>query len=263
MADPARERLRQKRSRLEQRIDRWLEWPMVALAALWLVLLIIELVQGISPALERVGFIIWASFVLEFALRLAITGDRRAFLQKNWLTVLTLLLPAIRVLRVMRIARAVRGVRLIRIVGSINRGMTSLGRSLQRRGLPYVAALTVLVLLIGAAGIYAFERDAQPRVLNSYGDALWWTAMLLTTIGSDYWPGSAEGRLLTLFLSLYALGILGYVAASLAAFFVGKESTAERAASAAQAQLRDVHRELTQIREVLTARTGTQSDYMS
>lgn len=47
--------------------------------------------------------------------------------------------------------------------------------------------------------------------------------MLLTTIGSDYWPRTVEGKLLTLGLSLYALGILGYVAASLASFFVGRD----------------------------------------
>ena len=97
---------------------------------------------------------------------------------------------------------------------------------MQRRGLPYVAALTFLVLLLGAAGIYAFEREAEPIMLDSYGDALWWTAMLLTTIGTDYWPRSPEGRLLTLFLSLYALGILGYITASLAAFFIGREAAA-------------------------------------
>ena len=218
--------LEQERSTLEKTLERWLEWPMISLALVWLALLIVELVRGISPTLERLGLIIWLIFIAEFVLRLLIATRKVDFLKRNWFTAATLLLPALRAFRVLRMARALRGVRLVRILGSVNRGMNSLGRTMQRRGLPYVAALTLLVLLLGAAGIYAFERDAEPTMVDSYGDALWWTAMLLTTIGSDYWPRSPEGRLLTLFLSLYALGILGYITASLASFFIGREAAA-------------------------------------
>ena len=68
--------------------------------------------------------------------------------------------------------------------------------------------------------------------------------MLLTTIGTDYWPRSLEARLLTLFLSLYALAILGYVAASLAAFFIGREAEDKRELS----ELRD---EMARLRDQL------------
>ena len=47
--------------------------------------------------------------------------------------------------------------------------------------------------------------------------------MLLTTIGSEYWPESPEGRVLTFLLSLYSLGILGYITATLASLFVEKD----------------------------------------
>ena len=216
--------LDRERSQLEITLERWLEWPMILLAVVWLVLLLIELIHGVSPEVERLGLLIWAIFIAEFVLRLTIASQKLRFLKRNWFTALTLLLPALRAFRVLRIARAMRGVRLVRILGSANRGMNSLGRSMQQRGLPYVAALTLIVLLLGSAGMYAFEREVEASALDSYADALWWTAMLLTTIGSDYWPRSTEGRLLTLFLSLYALGILGYIAASLAAFFIGQQS---------------------------------------
>jgi voltage-gated potassium channel len=218
--------LEQERSTLEENLARWLEWPMTFLALVWLALLIIELVRGVSPALEQLGLIIWGIFIVEFVLRLAISTHRLEFLKRNWFTGVTLLLPALRAFRVLRLARAIRGVRLVRILGSVNRGMNSIGRAMQRRGLSYVVAVTIIVVLLGAAGMYAFERDVEPAVLDSYGDALWWTAMLLTTIGSDYWPRSTEGRLLSLLLSLYALGILGYITATLAAFFVGREAAA-------------------------------------
>lgn len=38
--------------------------------------------------------------------------------------------------------------------------------------------------------MYVFEKD-MPDGLDSYAVALWWTAMLLTSIASEYWPKSA------------------------------------------------------------------------
>jgi voltage-gated potassium channel len=60
--------------------------------------------------------------------------------------------------------------------------MNALRRSLARRGFGYVVGLTVLVLGLGAAGMLSFEPAAEVRGgFTSYGDALWWTAMLLTS----------------------------------------------------------------------------------
>ena len=101
--------------------------------------------------------------------------------------------------------------------------MRSLGASMGRRGFGYVAALTVIVTLAGAAGMYAFENEA-PDGLDSYGEALWWTAMIMTTLGSAYWPQTPEGRVLCLILALYAFGVFGYVTATLATFFVGRDA---------------------------------------
>ena len=54
-------------------------------------------------------------------------------------------------------------------------------------------------------------------------------AMLLTSIGSEYWPRSAEGRILCLLLSLYGFAVLGYVTATLATFFIGRDAENEEA----------------------------------
>jgi voltage-gated potassium channel len=72
--------------------------------------------------------------------------------------------------------------------------------------------------------MYRFEMDAPGGPgFADYSTALWWTAMLLTTMGSEYWPQTAEGRLLCLLLALYAFAIFGYVTAAIAAYFVGKD----------------------------------------
>jgi voltage-gated potassium channel len=73
--------------------------------------------------------------------------------------------------------------------------------------------------------VWAFERDLPAgQGFASFGDALWWTAMILTTMGSGYWPVTAEGRILCLILSAYGMAILGYLTASLETFFLGREA---------------------------------------
>ena len=63
--------------------------------------------------------------------------------------------------------------------------MNALRRTLERRKFGYVAVLTLLVVGLGAAGMLSFEPAGQVQGgFTSYGDALWWTAMLLTSIGS-------------------------------------------------------------------------------
>ncbi len=242
---PPEERLASERRRLLVRVEHWLETPMLVLAGAWLVLTVLELTRGVSPLLARVQQVIWAAFVADFAFRLAIAPDRSRYLGRNWLTLVSLALPALRMVRVVRFARAlraaraVRAVRLVKVVGSVNRGMRALGRTLQRRGFAYVAAATLVVTFAGAAGMAAFE--SHPGGLESYGEALWWTAMLMTTVGSDYWPVSAEGRLLAFLIALFAFTVFGYITATLASLFVGGDVArvgAETAASGEVGELR-------------------------
>jgi len=209
--------------------ERWTERPMQVLGFGWLALLIIELTRGLSPLLAGLSTAIWIVFAIDFAVRLFLAPAKVAYLKRNWLVAFSLLVPARRILRIargvrlLRAAPAVRGFRFVRVIGSLNRGMTALGRSLSRRGLGYVAALTVIVTLVGAAGMHAFERSpAGASGFADYPSSLWWTAMIMTTLGTSDWPQTAEGRALCLILALYGFAVWGYLTASLATYFVGQ-----------------------------------------
>lgn len=237
-------------------LESWLERPMQLLGFIWLALLVVELTRGLSAPLAAISTAIWVIFILDFALRLALAPDRMRYMRKNWLTALSLLVPALRVLRIARAARvlryapAARGVRFVRVVTSVNRAMSALGRTMSRRGLGYVLVLTALVTLTGAAGILAFERELPGgRSLEDYGSALWWTAMLITTMGSDYWPQTGAGRMLCLLLSLYAIGVFGYVTAALASFFVGRDAEAGDAEIAGRSSIEALRADIAELRE--------------
>ena len=244
---------------------------MMFLGFVWLVLLVVELTRGIPRSLESLGTVIWVLFIGDFLLRLWLSPDRSVYVRRNWLTAMSLFLPALRVFRVfamVRLARAARaaralqgvtrGARLLRLVSSVNRGMTALRRSMARRGLGFVILLTGIVAVTGAAGMYAFERDVlDERGLHSFGSALWWTAMLMTTMGSEYWPRSAEGRALCLLLAVYAFAVFGYVTASLATFFIGRDAADPEAELPGADALHALHAEIAALHdEVRTLRSS-------
>lgn len=246
--------LNAERQGLLRQVEDWLETPMIVLGLIWLALLVVELIWGLPRLLELLSTVIWVTFIVDFVIRLTLAPHKLRFLRENWLTAVSLTLPALRIIRTARLlqaTRAVRGVRLVRVVSSANRGMRALSASMSRRGLGYVIAVAFLVLLAGSAGMYGFERDAPETGIKSFGDALWWTAMLMTTIGSEYWPRTPEGRLLCLLLSAFSIAILGYVTASLATFFIGRDAESpdgelagERALAAVQAELAALRAEL-------------------
>ncbi len=246
------------RNALLRDLEAWSRTPMLVLSGVWLALLILEFTRGQSRALEVLGTAIWVVFIAEFALRLILAPRRLSFIAHNWLTVLSLLLPALRLLRVLRVlraARAVRGLRLVRLVGGANRGMNTLRAAMKRRGLGYVLALTLVVTLLGAAGMQALEGAASPDAFASFGDALWWTAMIMTTLGSEGWPRTVEGRILCMGLSLYAFAVFGYITAAFASFFVDRDRQAAPALTIEDVQA--LRAELAHLRDVISPRIPT------
>lgn len=230
IGEPASE-ITRERWRLLRQVEHMLEMPMVILGFVWLALLVFELTGRLPPVWEQVSTAIWVAFIIDFLVQLTLAPLKREFFRKNWLVAVSLAVPALRILRLaralrlVRMARAMRAVRFARVLTGLNRGLRSLRVTMRRRGLGYVLGLTALVSVAGAAGMYAFEHDATQRTgFDSYTSSLWWTLMLLTSLGSEHWPQTGSGRALCLLLSVYGFAVFGYITAALASFFVGRDA---------------------------------------
>ena len=252
------------RWRLLRDLENWLDLPMALLSLAWLGIVVWELVSGSTELLTTVGTVIWIIFIVEFLVRLALAPDKPAFLKRSWLTIIALVVPALRLFRALtflRAARALRGLRLVRIVGTANRSMNALKATLERRGFGYVAGLTLLVVFLGAAGMLNFENAREvDGGFTSYGDALWWTGMLVASIGSDYWPATTEGRLLTMLLTIYGLAVFGYIAATFASYFVGRDAEDANSPIAGNKDMRVLLKEVQALRAELAARERNRAD---
>jgi voltage-gated potassium channel len=248
---------RKERLHVLAQLEEWLEWPMTLLAFVWLMLVVVDLLWPSNGIFEFLGLLIWGIFIVEFLIRLAVAPEKWAFVVRNPITVIALIAPAFRFLRVVRILRVSRGLRLVRVVGTANRSINALRSSFEKRGLSYVMLATSAVIFLGAAGMLAFEpAHLIDGGFTGYGDALWWTAMLVATMGSGFWPQTPEGRMLALLLAVYGLAVFGYITASFATYFIGREAQEGDVASSTdinairdevhlmRRELRDLRREL-------------------
>ena len=250
--------LRKQRIEILNRLNSWFETPMVILGFVWLLLLALELLNQSSKALETIGLVIWIVFIIDFSIKFILAPEKLIFLKGNIITIISLLVPAFRVFRIFRLLgflRITRGIRLVKVLGSLNRGMSVLSGTLKRRAIGFIVAFTFIVLFVGAAGMFAFEKDINPG-FSDYPTALWWTAMILTTMGSQEWPLTTEGRILCIIISLYAFAIFGYVTATIASFFIGQDALNEDAEIAGSTKLEGLRKEIAELKDLIIRKSS-------
>ncbi|HET9030468.1 MAG TPA: ion channel [Candidatus Aquilonibacter sp.] len=238
---------------LLRRIDHAFEKPMIVLGILWLGLLVLQLVEGSKRWIDDLTFAVWIVFVVDFLLRFTIAPHKRTFLKRHWLVALSLALPALSVLRLTRVLALVPSwqVLIFRLITGLNRSISVVGSTMRRRGMAYVLAVSVIVTFAGAAGIYALEPHTANGIPN-FGYALWWTGMIMTTMGSSYYPQTAGGQILCFLLAVFAFSIFGYITAAIASYFVHRDASDGASRDSTQPSLADVMNELQSLRAELT-----------
>jgi hypothetical protein len=79
---------------------------------------------------------------------------------------------------------------------------------------------TVGVAAVGSIVEYFFERHAPGTKITSLGDAAFWTTTQLLTVSSQLPnPISTGGRMVDVFLQLWAISVVAVLAGAFGAFF--------------------------------------------
>ena len=213
---------------LRDKLDRYLDLPL-ALASLALVLIaIIQLGGEVEPPwdgwMEILGWSLWGLFFVEFAAKFVLAPNKRRYVTRRWLDVLVLLVPFLRFLRLLRVLRVTRSFPVFRLLVFGGRGSGATLALLRRRRLGQLALVSVMVVLVGAALAFLLEDGAPGAQIQTFGDALYWSATTITTVGNELYPVTVGGRILAFVLMLYAVGIFSYFIASIATLFVGLDA---------------------------------------
>jgi voltage-gated potassium channel len=74
---------------------------------------------------------------------------------------------------------------------------------------------------LGSLAILDAEQDAPHANITTFGDALWWAATTVTTVGyGDRFPVTTQGRFIAVALMAVGIGLVGAVTAAVAAWMV-------------------------------------------
>lgn len=224
-----------------QRFSARIDPVMTVLALLWLPVLVVPFVTQLHGAVALtfavLDYFVWAAFGVEYAVKLWLAVDRGAFFRHHLLDLVIVAVPLLRPLRLARIFRIIRLSRVLLVLGG---GLKRARALFTHHGLQFVL-LTVSAIVFSGAGLEMyFERHAVgPTAIHSYGDALWWAVVTVTTVGyGDKIPMTGAGRVLATGLMLTGIGLVGALTATIASLFVQQQHTQELAEI--KAQLREI-----------------------
>ena len=69
--------------------------------------------------------------------------------------------------------------------------------------------IIILIIIFGGIGVYLVEHKHQGANITTLGEALWWAVVTITTVGyGDYYPVTAIGRIIAIFVMFSGIGIV-------------------------------------------------------
>jgi voltage-gated potassium channel len=221
------------------------EVPLTVLAVLWLPVLVLPLVirvrAGLAGTFDTIDYLVWAIFVAEYLVKLYLAPARWPFFRRHLVDLLVIAVPVLRPLRLLRLLRLVTLARSGLILTSALKRAREL---LTHNGLHFVLLSVLTIVGVCSAVELAFEQHAPGASIHSFGDALWWAVVTVTTVGyGDKYPVTAGGRGVAVVLMLTGIGLVGVLSATIASYFVGQR---------AEEDMTELHRRLDRIEALLT-----------
>lgn len=228
-------------------------WPLIGASVVWLVAyswqVIADADGALASTLEGVMVGTWLLFVADYIVRLSLASPRGRWFRRHLFDLAIVVLPMLRALRLLRV---------FTLVSVLQR---TVGTALRSRLTIYGAGAVVLLIYIGSLAVLDAERHAPGANIVSFGDAVWWAFVTITTVGyGDFVPVTVQGRLVAVGLMAGGVAVLGVVTATLSSWVI------ERAAqgqdddeSATRGQIRALAQQVSQLAERLPEPPGPRS----
>lgn len=165
-----------------------------------------------SRRLTRIDFAVWVVFCVEYVARLVVARPRRRYVF-SFFGIVDLLavlagIPAIagfRTVKIVRVLRAVRVLKLVRLSSAIDRFRDAFSDIKDELAI-YIGATAVLTFM-ASYGIYEFEHEVNENYTNIF-ECTYWAVASMTAGAEGYAPVTVGGKLLSMVLVLFGLGIV-------------------------------------------------------
>ena len=170
---------------------------------------VVEVSPSSQSILDGIQWVSWVAFAADLLFGIYKSSDKAQFLKKHPLEILAVVLPFLRPLRLLRFIS----------FGTLVFEKVNLGKSI---AITFKVIVTALFLTyLAGIEITMAERGKPGATIESIGDGFWWAITTLTTVGyGDIYPTTTEGRFIAVGLMVSGICVLGFISATVAAWFV-------------------------------------------
>jgi voltage-gated potassium channel len=187
-------------NRLE-RYQRRTQTPLDVLALLTLWLVVVPPTKfGINTAVAAtLRTALSGVYAADFAIRIALAPQHLRYFLTHRRFIIVVIVPATRLVFSLRL-------------------LTS---GFRRGRLEEFGGVAFALFLNGATIVYFFERHAHGANIHTYGEALWWAVVTVSTVGyGDFYPVTTPGRATAVMLMALAFTVLAVITAQISSSFI-------------------------------------------
>lgn len=193
------------------------EWPLLVASLLYLVAYSWRVIADLAGAgwtiATAVLLITWAMFIVDYIVRLALARNRGSWFRHHLGALTFALIPVLRLVMSLRELTRIPALRATE------------GAALRTKIMIYGAGVSVILLYIASLAALDAERNAPGATIVTFGDALWWACVTVTTTGyGDLVPVTMGGRLVGAGLMFGGVAMAGVITATLASWIVERAS---------------------------------------
>lgn len=223
-------------SYLTARLLKWrrtTDVPLIAIALGSLPILFLELASDRLSRMDRIlissiNVLVFVSFAVDYLVELFLAGSRRTYLRKEWTSLLIALSQGVALLHALEVFGAVRILRTLRPITFIWR-LLAIGTAESKevrakfrdRAISIAVSVAGFVWITSAVAFTLAEDVGDGRRVRSFGDALWWSAATISTVGyGDIYPVTALGRIIAVITMVVGVSTFGVITAKLASLLM-------------------------------------------
>ncbi|MAP64173.1 MAG: ion transporter [Microbacterium sp.] len=198
--------------------ERWQQityWPLIIASLAFIIAYswqVIADLGGTGYTFARVVmFATWVVFAVDYIVQLSLARPKGAWFRSHLFDLSVVVIPALRPLRLLK---------ALTVIHVLQR---TAGAALRARIAVYGAGAALTLIWVAALTVLEAERDAPDATITTFGDALWWAFVTITTVGyGDYTPVTSWGRIIAVLLMTGGIAVVGVVSATFASWVLEK-----------------------------------------
>ena len=202
-----------------RKLDKF-DWIFLFFASLMIPMVLLEYLIGIPSALAGLFrsyyLLLWTIFAAEFIVRLYSAKNKLGYFVKNWIKVVIVFFPFLRFFRLIQIFQ----VAFLILIDRFSKTFPILRKHAFFNLLVFVC----VVAAVSTELILRFEAPHANSQIKTFGDAIWWSTVGVSTIGlGNLVPESAAGRYLTVILMVIGVFVFSVFTAQIASIFTEQD----------------------------------------